>query len=222
MIDLPQLFAVERLVSGLVHDLNNGLAGIVGYAQLARGEEDVARRQRYLDVIVSQAEHVHSVVSDLELATCTRPVIGSVITVYDIVDAAVMSFAGRAPGVSVAVSMPGQPVSFEGELDVLARAVGKLLDNAVMATPKNTLPAIEIVAGDETAPFIDVIDHGVGMSPELAESAFDPTVTTRRTGNGIGLGLAAARTIMYRHGGTVGISSQPGETRVRLQFPKQL
>jgi signal transduction histidine kinase len=218
-MDLPELFAVERLVSGLVHDLNNALAGIVGYAQLARDEDDAARRQRYLDVVVSQAEHIRSVVTDLELATCSRPVMGSFITARDIVDAALMSFAGRAPGVSVAVSLPPRPVQFEGELDVLARAVGKLLDNAVIATPKNTLPSIEIVAGDEPAPFIDVIDHGVGMTPELAAIALDPTVTTRRTGNGIGLGLAAARTIMHRHGGTVSIESQPGETRVRLQFP---
>ena len=65
---------------------------------------------------------------------------------------------------------------------------------------------------------VDIRDRGVGIAPEDLSRAFDPYFTTRRTGTGIG--LAISRNILEGLGGTIALSSRPGEgTEVRLELP---
>ena len=65
---------------------------------------------------------------------------------------------------------------------------------------------------------VNIRDRGVGIAPEDLSRAFDPYFTTRRTGTGIG--LAISRNIIEGLGGTIALSSRPGEgTEVRLELP---
>ena len=66
---------------------------------------------------------------------------------------------------------------------------------------------------------LDVIDTGVGMTPELAARAFQPFVTTKS--GGTGLGLATARKIVQAHGGAIGVQSEPGRgTKFTVRLPR--
>ena len=67
---------------------------------------------------------------------------------------------------------------------------------------------------------VEVADTGPGFSPAVAEHAFEPFFTTKDVGRGTGLGLDIARRIVVeRHGGTITIESQPGNTVLRVQLP---
>jgi signal transduction histidine kinase len=67
---------------------------------------------------------------------------------------------------------------------------------------------------------VTVADNGVGMTPEVAEKAFDPFFTTRGVGSGSGLGLSTARDIIQTHGGEISLESTAGEgTTVTLMIP---
>jgi signal transduction histidine kinase len=67
---------------------------------------------------------------------------------------------------------------------------------------------------------IEIGDTGPGMAPEVAARAFEAFYTTKDVGQGTGLGLDIARRIvMERHGGTIMIDSQPGETILRVRLP---
>ena len=67
---------------------------------------------------------------------------------------------------------------------------------------------------------IDVEDNGVGISPELAAQVFQPFFSTKPAGEGSGLGLAISREIVGAHGGTIEVSSQPGQgSRFRVTLP---
>jgi signal transduction histidine kinase len=67
---------------------------------------------------------------------------------------------------------------------------------------------------------VNIRDRGVGIPPEDLSRVFDPYFTTRRTGTGIG--LAISRNIIEGLGGTIAMSSRPGEgTEVRLELPIQ-
>jgi signal transduction histidine kinase len=67
---------------------------------------------------------------------------------------------------------------------------------------------------------VEVADTGAGMPPEVAARAFDPFYTTKDAGQGTGLGLdIARRTVVERHGGSISIDSQPGNTVLRVRLP---
>jgi signal transduction histidine kinase len=73
---------------------------------------------------------------------------------------------------------------------------------------------------DGDAVVIEIRDTGAGMSPDVQQRAFEAFYTTKDVGRGTGLGLDIARRIVVeRHGGSVEIESQPGDTRLRVRLP---
>jgi signal transduction histidine kinase len=99
----------------------------------------------------------------------------------------------------------------------LKQAILNLVLNALQAMPAGGHVTVR-TAGDETRLVVAVADDGEGMSPETREQAFTPFFTTRE--GGTGLGLALVRRIAEQHGGSLTISSEPGEgTTVTMVLP---
>jgi signal transduction histidine kinase len=94
-----------------------------------------------------------------------------------------------------------------------------LIDNAVDAMGgAGTLRVTTRAAEDGIV--IDIGDTGPGMPPEVAARAFEAFYTTKDVGQGTGLGLDIARRIVVeRHGGTIAIDSEPGNTVLRVRIP---
>jgi len=107
---------------------------------------------------------------------------------------------------------------YAGELN---QAWINLIDNAVDAMDgAGTLRLATRADGD--AVVVEIGDTGPGMSPQVLARAFEAFYTTKDVGKGAGLGLDIARRIVVeRHGGTIGIESQPGDTVLRIRLPKQ-
>jgi len=108
--------------------------------------------------------------------------------------------------------------AYAGELN---QAWINLIDNAVDAMDgAGTLRLATRADGD--AVVVEIGDTGPGMSPQVLARAFEAFYTTKDVGKGTGLGLDIARRIVVeRHGGTIGIESQPGDTVLRIRLPKQ-
>ncbi|GAB3593991.1 ATP-binding protein [Angustibacter peucedani] len=106
--------------------------------------------------------------------------------------------------------------AFAGELN---QVWTNLVDNAVDAMDgSGTLRLTTRADGDHVV--VEVADTGAGMPPEVAARAFEAFFTTKDVGRGTGLGLdIARRAVVERHGGTIEITSQPGETVVRVRLP---
>jgi len=66
---------------------------------------------------------------------------------------------------------------------------------------------------------VEIGDNGPGIPPEIAPHIFDPFFTTKGIGEGTGLGLNTAQTIVRKHGGSIQVSSQPGDTRFQVWLP---
>jgi len=100
-----------------------------------------------------------------------------------------------------------------------------LIDNAVDALidagTKN--PRIEIrVAPDDDGVRVEIADNGPGIPPEIQSNIFDPFFTTKPVGQGTGLGLDVSHRIVVRqHGGTLRVTSDPGNTRFTVWLPRQ-
>jgi signal transduction histidine kinase len=96
-----------------------------------------------------------------------------------------------------------------GHYEPLRRAVANVLQNALDAAATGTIQAVAALDDSEPAQVrIAVVDHGTGVPPELRERIFDPYVTTKTTGTG--LGLPMVRQVVAAHGGSVSLSETPG------------
>lgn len=113
---------------------------------------------------------------------------------------------------------PGVPEieAYAGELN---QVWTNLIDNAIDAMDgAGTLRLVTRAERDDVV--IEVCDTGPGMPPEVAARAFETFYTTKEAGRGTGLGLdIAQRIIVERHGGTITIDSQPGDTVLRVRIP---
>lgn len=107
------------------------------------------------------------------------------------------------------------PVSLDAEL--FEKVLLNLMLNAEDAMPDGGTLTLQARAEPGAVAF-DVIDTGVGMDAELAEKIFDPFLTTKSHGHG--LGLATARKIVRAHGGTITVQSEPGRgTKFTVRIP---
>ncbi|HET6986972.1 MAG TPA: ATP-binding protein [Kribbella sp.] len=108
--------------------------------------------------------------------------------------------------------------AYAGELN---QVWTNLIDNAVDAMGgSGTLRISTRTDGDRVV--VEFTDTGPGMSPEVATRAFEPFYTTKDVGKGTGLGLEIAqRIVAEHHGGTITISSRPGETTLQVRLPRQ-
>lgn len=106
--------------------------------------------------------------------------------------------------------------------DLMARAIGNLLDNAILYSPAGG--AIQCtLTSDDRAWHIHVQDTGPGIAPEQIRHLFTPFWRASATGNkpaGSGLGLAFVQAVAARHGGSVGCESRPGAgARFTISLP---
>jgi signal transduction histidine kinase len=94
-----------------------------------------------------------------------------------------------------------------------------LIDNAIDAMGETGTLKITTSAQDDGVQ-VEIADTGPGMSAEVAARAFEAFYTTKDVGKGTGLGLDIVRRIVEeRHGGTIKIESQPGNTVLRVRIP---
>ena len=94
-----------------------------------------------------------------------------------------------------------------------------LIDNAVDAMAGGGTLTVRTYA-DASHVVVEIRDTGAGMTDEVAAHAFEPFFTTKEVGKGTGLGLDISRRIVVeRHGGEIGVESEPGATVVRVRLP---
>ena len=81
-------------------------------------------------------------------------------------------------------------------------------------------PALRVRTGATTRALpvqVEVTDDGPGIPPAIDDAIFDPFVSGRENGTGLGLALVAG--IIEDHGGWIGVESRPGQTRFRIALP---
>jgi signal transduction histidine kinase len=93
-----------------------------------------------------------------------------------------------------------------------------LLDNAIDAAPASGRVAISADRRLDRV-VVHVVDNGPGIAPEIRDRIFDPFVTSKPVGQGTGLGLDIARTLVRRNNGDIEVTSTPGRTEFRVVLP---
>ena len=219
--------SVVGVAAMLAHEIKNPLAGIRGAAQLLEGSIDDPAR--FTGLIRAEVDRITRLIDRMESFTDDRPLERAAHNVHAIVDHALgLAEAARARGVATErlfdPSLP--PVLVEP--DSMAQALLNLIINAVEASPEGGTVTVETryrhgvsALGDDgrrrnLGVEVRVIDEGAGPPPELVDHLFQPFVSSKATGRGIGLALVDKLTA--DNGGRIQFAreGQPQRTVFRL------
>ncbi|MEO1550559.1 MAG: ATP-binding protein [Pseudomonadota bacterium] len=222
--------SVTGMASMLAHEIRNPLAGIAGAAQLLSmnlgdGEQELT------DVIQDEAARIGKLVERVEAFGDVRPAQRAEINIHDVLDRARRAAsAGFAAHVKFREDYDPSLPPTAGDGDQLLQVFQNLFKNAAEAVPK-VGGVIQIKTGykpgvklslpggrSESLPLmVTVRDNGSGIPSNLISDVFDPFVSSKA--NGTGLGLALVSKIMADHGGVVECDSEPGRTVFTLRLP---
>ncbi|MCC1482206.1 two-component system sensor histidine kinase NtrB [Roseibaca sp. Y0-43] len=214
----------------LAHEIKNPLAGITGAAQLlSMGLEP--RDRELTDLIVAETQRIVNLLDQVEQFGNQRPPSCRPINIHDILErarrSAEVGFAAHMR-IEDAYDPSLPPVWADG--DQLLQVFLNLLKNAGQAQPnggtirirtffEHSLRVRAADGSDIALPIhVEIIDDGPGLPPAIAAEVFDPFVSGRE--NGTGLGLALVSKIIAAHDGWVSVDSRPGQTVFRVSLPR--
>ncbi|MEM6482114.1 MAG: ATP-binding protein [Pseudomonadota bacterium] len=215
----------------LAHEIKNPLAGITGAAQLLSmnlGKNDL----ELTDLIVSESRRIVTLLEQVEqFGNVTQPSFRAV-NLHDVLDRARRSaLVGFAAHMKIREDYdPSLPLAV-GDPDQLLQVVQNLLKNAAEAAGKEggTIrlhtyyeQSLRVRRGSgnrKSLPLqIEIIDDGPGLPSEIASNVFEPFVSGRE--NGTGLGLALAAKIISELDGWISVTSAPGRTVFRISLQR--
>jgi signal transduction histidine kinase len=213
LVQSEKMAAVGQLSAGLAHEVKNPLAGILGFAQLTRRSLDNPEKiSKNLDVIERETRRCTDIISNLMHFSRQEPGERLATNINDAVALAI-GLVDHQLGL--------QRIRIEKELgsylpfvfsnaNQLQQVVMNLLINAqqAMAPAGGTVKIRTRTAGDKV--LIEVEDSGPGVPAELRSRIFEPFYTTKRAGQGTGLGLSVSYGIVRDHGGSISVDDAPG------------
>ena len=225
--------SVTAMVETLAHEVKNPLSGIRGAAQLL--EQDTEPEDRHLtQLICDETDRICALLDRIEAFSDQRPIERSPINVHQVLERVRdISITGFAKNERIIENYdPSLPLT-NGNFDQLVQVFLNLFKNAAEATPKlggkiivttSYLHGIRLaVPGLSSAPqlplMIAVQDNGTGIPEDLQNHLFEPFVTSKPKGSGLGLALTAK--MVEAHGGVIEFESQPGRTIFRVLLPKE-
>ena len=223
--------ANKELLRNLAHEIKNPLGGIRGAAQLLAMEIDSRELAEYTQVIIQEADRLHALVDRL-LAPHRLPQVVGDVNIHEVCERVRALILAEFPrGLALQRDYDVSIPDFRGDREQLIQALLNIVHNATQALGER------IAAGDarielrtriarqatvarqrfRLALELHVQDNGPGVPEAIRERIFQPLVSGRD--GGYGLGLTLAQSYLQQHQGTIECDSAPGRTVFKLVIP---
>jgi two-component system, NtrC family, nitrogen regulation sensor histidine kinase GlnL len=223
--------SVTAMAAMLAHEVKNPLSGIRGAAQLLEDGAN-AEELELTQLICDEADRIVALVNRMEIFSDERPLARTAVNIHEVLDhVQKISQSGFAREIRFYREFdPSLPLVF-GNRDQLVQVFLNLVKNAAEAVPeiggeislltryrhglRLTIPG----STDRVELPMEIVvrDNGAGVPEDMHPHLFDPFVTTKQNGSGLGLALVAK--IIGDHGGIIDVNSEPGRTDFHIMLP---
>ena len=203
-----RLATFGQLVGSIGHELRNPLGVMESSLYILRGRLPAGddRARKHVDRIGEQLVVANTIITDLLDMIRDKPLLPENVRLHDVVESAAAQLH-LSLGIEALARLP----EVRGDPSQLRQVFVNLLSNAREAAGAQGTLSIDASVQDSSVT-VGISDSGPGVAPEVRARLFEPLVTTRQ--KGIGLGLALVKRIVERHGGTV--AYQPAATGARF------
>jgi two-component system, NtrC family, sensor kinase len=234
VLHVEKMASIGKMAAVVAHEVNNPLSGILTYAKLLRkwvgsGQAEHEKREealQCLDLIASESRRCGELVKNLLTLSRTAPMNVQSTDLRAVIDRCLLlvrhqlELRGIELQLNLAQTMPRVPCD-PAQIEQVLLA---LIMNAIDAMPRGGNLWLETrLSHDEANIEILVRDDGAGIAPDVLLHIFEPFMTTKETGHGVGLGLAISRGIVERHNGRIEVESGLGRgTSFTVTLPSQI
>ncbi len=204
LIQAEKLSSIGMLASGVAHEINNPLAGVMNCVKaLSAGTAKASRRDEYFRTAQDGLDRIQQIVRGLLDYARQRPLASTDVDVDEVLSACERLIAPylRRNKVEL-VNRIDAPLVLLADRSRLMQALINILLNAIYVSPENSVVEV-CTESDGGRVAIGVRDHGPGMPEDVIKRACDPFFTTKPEGEGTGLGLAVTASIVRAHGGDI-------------------
>ena len=224
LLQSEKMASVGQLVSGVAHELNNPLTGVMGFAQLllARDLDDLVRSQ--IQTIYGEAERAAKIVQNLLSFARRRKPTKELADVNALLQRVLelRSYDFTVRNIALDMTLDTKLAKVRLDSDQIQQVFFNLIKNAEQAVTDSHKGGRLIIstASMPDGVRVTVADDGPGISPEDQRRIFDPFFTTKEAGQGTGLGLTICYSIVDEHDGRIWMENLPeGGAAFHIDLP---
>lgn len=218
-LQTEKMASIGKMAAVLAHEINNPLSGILTYAKLLRkwtDREDCGASRRSeirdsLDLIASESRRCGDLVRNLLTFSRATPMNLQPTDLNHVIEQSLRLVQHQADlaGIHVQPQLQQDLPPVRCDAAQIEQVLLALMMNAMDAMSQGGNLWIISSSSDHRVQIV-VRDDGAGIPPEILPRIFEPFLTTKETGRGVGLGLAISHSILERHNGTIEVESEVG------------
>lgn len=234
VLQVEKMASIGKLAAVLAHEINNPLSGILTYAKLMRkwldndkSYENGPHRKDVgdcLDLIAVESRRCGDLVKNLLTFSRAAPLNIQTTEINNVVERTIRLVEHQLDlrTIQLQLELSDRLPLVQCDPAQIEQVLLALVMNAIDAMPRGGNLWVSTAFFSESSEIeIQVRDDGMGIAPDLLPRIFDPFLTTKETGQGVGLGLAISRSIVERHCGRISVASELGHgTTFRMVLPQ--
>jgi two-component system nitrogen regulation sensor histidine kinase GlnL len=214
--------ASRELIRNLAHEIKNPLGGLRGSAQLLERELDKQELREYTQVIIKEADRLQALMD--RMLTPHRTPRVEPLGIHEVLERVRQLVQAEFPATRIERDYDPSLPEMQGDREQVIQAVLNIVRNAAQAGAASVLLRSRALRQitvlrhrHKLALELQVIDDGPGIPEEIKDRIFNPLVSGREGGTGLGLSLA--QTFVQYHQGVIEFESRPGRTIFRILLP---
>lgn len=219
-----KLASLGEMSAGIAHEINNPLGIIVGNIPLLhKFKDDESKFLTKTDAILKAASKIEKIVKGLKkFSRSTATTEFKLVSLDEVIREAIVITDSKSNrhNIQVTIDTPGSLKVLCDEVEI-EQVLVNLINNAIDAVKNNEDKWVKIKAFEDSGKaFIQIIDSGSGISPEVENKLFQPFFTTKPVGEGTGLGLSISKGILDQHDATLTLNRTFQNTCFEICFPR--